>query len=124
MTIEQNLVSQGGIWDNTAKSIVGSLLTTGLSGAGTSSQANAAVIPLSDYVCFSTVAANAGAILPAGGGAEINVFNGGANALLVYPPVGGNVNQGTVNVAFSVAVGKNCLFQSPDGLNWFATHST
>lgn len=123
MTIETNLVAQGGFFTTEAKAIAGNTLAVGLVGVGTT-QATATPIPLADYVCFATAAAGTGGILTAGGGAEINVYNGGANALLVYPPVGGNMNQGAANAGFSVAAGKNCLFQTPDSVNWFATHST
>jgi hypothetical protein len=123
MTIEANLVSQGGLFSTEAKAIGGNTLVTGMVGAGTT-QATATVLPLADYICFATVAAGSGAILTAGGASEINVYNGGANSLAVYPPVGGNMDQGTVNASFAVAAGKNCLFQTPDSINWFATHST
>ncbi len=55
---------------------------------------------------FATVAAGTGARLPARPpGSVIRVRNGGANALLVYPPPGGSVNGGAANASFSVAAG-------------------
>lgn len=87
---------------------------TGLSGAGTSSQANATVIT-SRFSVFSTVAANSGAILPERG--VVFIVNSGANPLLVYPPVGGNINNGSTNASFSVTNGKTAMFIS-NGLTW------
>lgn len=53
---------------------------------------------------FTTVAASTGAILPAmNPGDNMQVFNGGANALLVYPPVGGTINALAANAGYSVA---------------------
>ncbi|MEM5400859.1 hypothetical protein [Paraburkholderia unamae] len=123
MTLEVNLVAQAGVYDLEAKAICGNTMVTGFTSAGTT-QATAAPLPLADYVVVATNAAGAGVSLPNPGAAEINILNMSANALLVYPPVGGNVNQAAVNTGFSVAAGKNAQFQSPDGTNWFATHST
>lgn len=53
---------------------------------------------------FTTVAASTGAILPAmNPGDQVVVFNGGASALLVYPPVGGTINALAANAGYSVA---------------------
>jgi hypothetical protein len=85
------------------------LPSIGLTAAG-STQATAFTIG-NDINQFTTVAAGTGAILPAGNaGDEITVWNGGANALLVYPPVGGQVGAGAVNAGFSVAANKSCVF--------------
>lgn len=60
---------------------------------------------------FGTVAASTGAILPA---AEAQptyaIFNGGANALSVYPQTAEIINGGSAGAAFSVAAGKSALF--------------
>lgn len=53
---------------------------------------------------FTTVAASTGAILPSlNPGDSCVVFNGGASALLVYPPVGGTINALAANAGYSVA---------------------
>lgn len=53
---------------------------------------------------FTTVAASTGAILPSmNPGDSCVVFNGGANALLVYPPVGGTINALAANAGYSVS---------------------
>lgn len=87
----------------------------GLTSAGTT-QATATLVQL-EYNEFTTVAASSGAVLPTsqqiGGlqaGDGIEVANMGANALLVYPPVGGKVNLLAVNTGFSVPSGKVAKF--------------
>jgi hypothetical protein len=53
---------------------------------------------------FTTVAAATGALCPAmNPGDYIEVFNGGANALLVYPPTGAKINALGTNAGYSVA---------------------
>ncbi len=76
---------------------------TGLVATGTT-QANA--LPLPADVCkFTTVSAGTGTILPTcNPGDAGSIFNGGGNALLVYPPVGGTINNLALNTAYSLAV--------------------
>lgn len=73
-----------------------------------------------DIVVVATTPLNAGIIIPpAENGAEMLVFNAGANALSVYPAVGGAISGGATNAAFSVPAGKSvCLF-GVDGINWY-----
>lgn len=67
------------------------------------SQATALALP-ADITRFTTVAASAGTILPAmNPGDNVIIFNGGANALSVYPPTGGKINAVATNGAYSVA---------------------
>jgi hypothetical protein len=77
------------------------------SGAGTT-QATAAAIT-TDLTVFTTVALNAGAILPVAtqAGEDCFVVNAGANALSLYPPTGGILNAAAANAAVSVAAGKS-----------------
>lgn len=68
-----------------------------------STQATALALP-ADITRFTTVAASTGTILPAmNPGDYVEIYNGGANALSVYPPVGGAINAIATNSAFSVA---------------------
>jgi hypothetical protein len=93
-----------------------SLVATG------STQATALLLP-ADVNVFTTVAASTGAILGANPspGDEIVVANLGANALLVYPPLGGNIQGGSTNAGFSVANGKSAKFVARVGsLNFIA----
>lgn len=57
-----------------------------------------------DINMFATVAASSGAILPVmNPGDVLTVFNGGANALSLYPPVGGKINALGTNAAYAIA---------------------
>ena len=99
---------------------LGVQVSTGLSGAGTSSQANATPLLTTTFAVFSTVAANSGALLPSAAGAgAVYVFNNGANALLVYPATGESINASSANTAFSVTNGKSAIFY-PAGNRWMA----
>lgn len=74
-----------------------------------STQATALAL-VSDFSIFGTVAANSGAILGARG--DSFVVNNGANTLTLYPPVGGNINGGTLNAGISIPAGKSAYAQS------------
>lgn len=74
---------------------------------------------------FTTVAASTGAILPsttgrASGGDEIEIFNNGANALAVYPPVGFRIGTASANASVSVPAGKGALFFVRGDGNYFS----
>ena len=116
MTIQNKLVSLG-MWGEMAEQVVLGDVATGLTAAG-STQATALPIIASANI-FGTVASGTGAILAQTDGARIVVRNGGANALLVYAPVGGYMN-GTQNGSLSIATTKNALFVSADGINWYS----
>lgn len=73
---------------------------------------------------FTTVAAGTGARLPAAGlnvsgGDILAVYNQGANALLVYPPVGFKIGLTATNGSISLASGKAALFGSRGDGNYF-----
>jgi hypothetical protein len=78
--------------------------------AAGNSQSTAAA--LSGDVCLlRTVGASAGVILPADmaiSDCKI-IINGGANALAIYPPTGGQMNNASANAAYSLAVGKGAF---------------
>jgi len=116
MTIQNKLISLG-MWGEIADQVCLGDVTTGLTAAGTT-QTDALAIT-TDGNIFGTVASGAGARLEVGSAARILVRNGGANALLVYAPVGGTMN-GTSNGSLSVAATKNALFLSTDGINFYS----
>jgi hypothetical protein len=116
MTTQNKLVSLG-MWPEAAEQVIIGDVTTGLTAAGTN-QATALAIT-ADLNVFGTVAASTGAVLSFTDGARIVVRNGGANALLVYAPVGGTMN-GTSNGSLSIATTKNAEFISRDGKNWYS----
>jgi hypothetical protein len=64
------------------------------------------------------------------GAAYVTVFNSGSATALVFPPIGGSINQQTANAsfgtsgsAFGVGAGKSTTFITSDGLTWFAAHA-
>ena len=103
---------------------VGSI-STALTGAGTN-QATGAVCPSKTNV-FTSVASGTGCKLGVtviGAttsnltvGDEIHVINHGANALLVYPPSGGKINNGTGDAALSVAANASVVFKAISTVN-------
>lgn len=101
MPLAQRLV-QAGLSAVQAAAIAGTVADN-LVAAGTV-QGNA--LPLgADTNRFTTVGAGAGAILPAmNPGDSVEVINVGANALKLYPPVGGQLNALGANAAYSIAV--------------------
>ena len=83
--------------------------TTGISAAGTV-QGNATALTT---VCngITTAAAGSGVRLRAGSTGEWQtVYNGGANAVNVYPPSGANINQLAANVPHILATNTACQF--------------
>lgn len=79
---------------------------------------------IGNITLFGTVASGAGARLPsATGKSPYFVFNGGANALLVYPATGETINASSANTAFSVTAGKSGFFY-PHGNLWIANLSS
>ncbi len=114
MTLKSELMAAG-IPANAAGLLAQDAAATGLTATG-STQGGALTLT-SNASIFGTVAASTGAILGSDG--EFFVYNGGANALTVYPPVGGNINGGTTNAGFSVAAAKAAHFVA-NGLTWFA----
>jgi hypothetical protein len=105
----------------TAGAVAGSLIDT-MTATG-STQATA--LQLSDNNIVTTAAAGTGVILPFQAnttpGDSVTVTNLGANALLVYPVVGGAVQAGATNAGFSIPTLKSALFIARNGgLNWAA----
>lgn len=65
-----------------------------------------------DWNWFGTVPAGTGAlILPLKPGNDIQFYNGGANSLKVYPPVGSQIDALAVNAPFVLAAGKLRVFE-------------
>jgi hypothetical protein len=51
-------------------------------------------------------------------GEEYSVANHGANAVLVYPAVGGKIGTLALNAGFSLAAGNGITFQFVGGGQW------
>lgn len=87
------------------------------------SQGTALALP-TDFNVFTTVAASTGAILQQATPTDwITVVNHGANALTVYPPVGGSISTLSTNAGFSVPSGKVAQFQALTASNFAASLS-
>jgi predicted enzyme related to lactoylglutathione lyase len=118
MTTSKNLIGSG-LSGLATQAIMGTTLL-GQTATGTN-QATAFFLS-DDTTVFTTVGSGTGALLPSGVANDSYwVYNNGANALAVYPPVGGAVNYGTVNAAFSVDAGEFAEFRSIDGANYMGS---
>lgn len=97
-----------------------SQVATGLTSTGTT-QATALTIQ-ADANFVSTVASGTGVILYNGMiGDSCFVFNdNGANALTVYPPTGGKVNNLATNAGFLLAANTSVLCIKVTATRWFA----
>lgn len=112
-------IVKSGVFGNTADAVIGDMVT-GVTAAG-STQATATALT-ADHTKVGTTALSTGVILRQIAGMQV-VYNGGANALAVYPPVGGTINSGAANAAFSVATTKTAVFMSSDGVSFVAVLS-
>jgi hypothetical protein len=105
---------------NTVGHRITPLLQTGLTALG-STQSTAFPLTNNTWHEFTTVASGTGAILPAGKTpSEVRVFNDSANPLRVYPPVGGTINAGTVNLPISLAAGNGLTYWASSLWNWYS----
>lgn len=102
MTITSNLMGTG-LSGIAAQQITG-IVADALTATGTT-QATAFLLS-SDLSVFATVASGTGCRLRDGGeNDQYTIVNDGANALLIYPPLGGTINGGAVNASISLAAG-------------------
>lgn len=93
---------------------------TGITAAGST---NANAFQLSGAINeVTTTAASTGVLLPPiEAGASVFVMNSGANALLVYPGTGAQINALTATTGgFSIAAGGRALFVAVTGTKWGA----
>ena len=68
-----------------------------------------------------TTASSTGVMLPpVEASATVTVYNAGANALLVYPQVGGKINALADNAGFSIGANKGATFVGISGTGWRA----
>ena len=93
-------------------------LASGLTATGTT-QATAYVL-IADRNFFSTVAASTGAILNSNRsqGDSQTIYNGGANPLTVYPPVGSQINELTTNAGMLLPIRTACQFIHSATTQW------
>ena len=97
--------------------------TTGISAAGTTQGTATALSAARNFL--STVASGAGVVLSASatGGVSQLVYNGGANAVKVYPPSGAKINQLAANAAVLLATTTACEFHCGSAPQWAAVLS-
>jgi hypothetical protein len=92
--------------------------TNTISAAGTT-QGTGTVLT-TDYNVVTTTAAGTGVVLPAGlAGRSVKVVNRGANALLVYPATGAQIDALGANVAISVIVNGTLEVSAISATQWY-----
>ena len=93
-------------------------VATGLTATGTN-QATAYEVTTAK-AAFSTVAASTGAVLDdqAAPGDTQMIYNGGANALTVYPPSGAKINGLATNAGMLLATNTACEFYCLSTTQW------
>ena len=73
----------------------------------------------------TTVAASTGVVFPtATAGMRIVIRNGGANALNIYPAVGGQINSLGTNIAFSLPISTVLEFVAFSTTQWYTMNTT
>jgi hypothetical protein len=96
--------------------------TQTLAATGTT-QGTAAAIT-SDMVKATTSTGNTGIILPATGGLKIEIHNAGPSiGLNVYPPSGGSICTGSVNMPIPVNNSFGTILSSIDGVHWYVVNT-
>ena len=93
-------------------------VATGLISTGTTQGGAYEVTTAKAY--FSTVGAGSGAVLDdqAAPGDEQMIYNGGANALSVYPPSGASISPRTTNLAILLPTKTACIFYCISTTQW------
>lgn len=98
----------------------GRRVVSGLTATGTNQATALPLLNGADHQ-FTTVGSSTGAMLPPARLADsIVVWNGGSNALSIYPPLGGVVNDGSANAAITLAPAAGISFFASDLLHWYA----
>lgn len=95
---------------------------TGITSAGTTSQANSTAIASdTSYARVDTAAASGGVRLPVPTGVmDTRVVNhaGATNAVLLFPATGGKINGLAANASLSIPVGKAALCVAINATDW------
>lgn len=130
MTFKQHVMGSG-TSAAAASAIVGGVNAT-VVGAGTT-KADATLLPLVSVISVLTAANNSGVILPPGNGSGdgmqpgdyMVIYNADANTLLLYPPLGGSLNNGTVSTGtVSIPTHTSVTAYSVDGLKFIVSGPT
>lgn len=93
-------------------------VATGLTSTGTDQSGAYEITTAKAY--FSTVGAGSGAKLSsqAAAGDEQMIYNGGANALLIYPPSGAAIKPVATNKSITLATNTACIFHCISTTQW------
>ena len=130
MTFKQHLMGSG-IAAGAASAAVGGVNST-TTGAGTT-RTDATLLPFASVCWIKTAANNSGVILPPGNGSGdsmaagdyMTIYNGDSNTLLLYPPTGGKLNDGTASTGtVSIPTHTSVTAISLDGLNFLVSGPT
>lgn len=106
----------GGFSAGQVRALAGGVAAT-VSAAGTT-QGTATALTASKNL-ISTVASGAGVKLPlAEIGDDILIYNGGANALKVYPPTSGRINSSDANEAVTLATETTLILWRLSSTRW------
>lgn len=109
-------IMQGGFSAISADAIQGNVNLT-VSAAGTTQGTATAINTSSVYI--STAAASSGVILPAvQQGDWIVIYNGGANAVTIYPPLGAKINSLGTNAGALLATNTACIYFCFSATQW------
>lgn len=130
MTIKRNAMGSGTPAQQ-ADALVGGVNTT-TAGAGTT-HLDATLLSLSSNFWITTAANNSGVILPPGNGTGdgmaagdyMQIYNGTSNTLLLYPPLAGNLNNGTATTGtVSIPTHTSVDILSLDGVSFAVSGPT
>ena len=115
LSIPTTFIAPGTIQDTTGMKYS---TTTAVSAAGTT-QGGATALTTS-YNVVTTVALNAGVVLPtASAGLTVVVVNQGANTLNVYPASGAQIDAAGTNVAVTLVVAASTTYQASSSTQWY-----
>ena len=114
MARKNSMMTGGALWGGLA---LNGSVAAALTAAG-NSQATALAL-VDDVNIVTTTAASSGVIVPTMlAGDNITISNFGANALAVYPPVGGKLSNAATNTATSLAANKSMKVYCVDALTY------
>lgn len=90
--------------------------------AAGSTQANAAALTLGALNVVSAADGTKGVVLPVGAAGDVvRVYSSVAtNGLKIYPPSGGDINDGTADAAITIEGKSYALLECVDGTTWAA----
>lgn len=101
------------------------VLGVGTVAAAGTNQGTAATIPsTAPFISVTAADATKGVILPVSVvGTEIAIHNVANATLKVYPPSGGDINDGSQDAALSIAAKTQARFVNVDGTTWSAVYT-